>query len=71
MRKIALVLAALAAALAAGLLMATLAAARPLPQLALTSIEPTFLVSQAGGNGRGAVQPTPPPLPLSQVKRDT
>jgi len=50
MRKtVLLVTVALIAALAAALLLATLAAARPLPQLALTGVEPDTLISQTGG----------------------
>ncbi|MDY7075807.1 MAG: hypothetical protein SXV54_02675 [Chloroflexota bacterium] len=50
MRKIVLLVAiALIAVLAAGLLLATSVAARPLPQLALTGIEPDTLLSQTGG----------------------
>ncbi len=44
-----LITAALIAALAAGLLLAAVAAARPLPQLALTDVEPDTLTSQNGG----------------------
>jgi hypothetical protein len=50
MRKIILpVTVALIAALAAILLLATIAAARPLPQLALTGVEPDTLTSETGG----------------------
>ncbi len=50
MRKaILLVAVALIAALAAALLLATIAAARPLPQLALTGVEPDTLTSETGG----------------------
>jgi len=44
-----LVVVALATALAVVLILINVAAARPLPQLALTSIEPDTLVSQTGG----------------------
>ncbi len=50
MRKtILLVTVALVAALAAALLLATIVAAKPLSQLALTGVEPDTLVSQTGG----------------------
>ena len=40
---------ALAAVLSAMLLLATFAAAKPLPQIGLTDVEPDTLVSQTGG----------------------
>ena len=49
MRRIGLVVMSLAGALAAALSLATLVAARPLPQLGLNGIEPPVLVSQDGG----------------------
>ena len=50
MRKIVLPVAvALIAALAAAFLLATIATANPLPQLALTGVEPDTLTSEAGG----------------------
>jgi len=49
MRKIALLTVLVLTGVAAGLSLATIAAAKPLPQLALTSIEPDTLVSQTGG----------------------
>ena len=48
-RIVILVVVALAAALVAALLLEISAAAKPLPQLALTSVEPNTLVSQTGG----------------------
>ena len=49
MRKVVLLVAILVTAVTAAFLLAPSAAARPLPQLALTGIEPDTLVSQNGG----------------------
>jgi len=49
MRKVVLLIVILATGVATVFLLASIAAASPLPQLALTGIEPDTLVSQAGG----------------------
>jgi hypothetical protein len=49
MRKIFLLVVALSATLVAALLLAAIAAASPLPQLALTGVEPDTLFSETGG----------------------